>query len=115
MAMESSGPAQSGIIDQERFCIGCGYNLRTLHWQAKCPECGRAVLDALGQTLQSADVDWLRSLFLGMVLLEIHPVLALAAALATGHLRPREWSVAAYLIAPVGPRIMILAGLAGRS
>src|SRR5436190_17376923 len=103
MAMESAGPAQSGIIDQERFCIGCGYNLRTLHWQAKCPACGRAVLDSLGQTLQSADRNWVRSIFFGMVLLAIHPALALAAAWAAlaGRIIHAEWYIAPYLIAPV--------------
>jgi len=109
--MQNVGPPESGIIDQERFCIGCGYNLRTLHWSAKCPECGRDVLDSLGPTLQSAERSWLRSIYWGMVLLAIHSLVAMAAAWA-GHLLSAESWIVPYLASPVGPKTILLVSLA---
>jgi hypothetical protein len=36
-----TGPVNEGLA-----CIGCGYNLRGLSHEGRCPECGRAVTDS---------------------------------------------------------------------
>ena len=44
---EQSEAANSVPVDEtvesDLQCAGCGYNLRTLAWDARCPECGLAV------------------------------------------------------------------------
>ena len=106
--MDNAGTAKSGIFDEERFCIGCGYNLRTLHRSAKCPECGRAVLDSLGRNLYSADRVWLISIRRGMIFLSLHIV----AMVGAGFLRFNRSALALiYLVAPAGPKSAILIDL----
>jgi hypothetical protein len=39
-AAEHSAAAMAPIIDTDRACLGCGYNLRGLRAGVKCPECG---------------------------------------------------------------------------
>ena len=34
------------VVDSDLPCVGCGYNLRTIPWESKCPECGRPVLQS---------------------------------------------------------------------
>lgn len=36
-----------GKVNQSVTCIGCEYDLRTMHHGASCPECGRRVWDSL--------------------------------------------------------------------
>jgi|GEM_PF-3715042 len=56
----------SATIDHDLPCIHCGYNLRTLAHNARCPECGAAVADSLdGQLGQSP----LRRVRIGTMLL----------------------------------------------
>jgi hypothetical protein len=38
----------STLIDADVTCARCGYNLRTLPQDGKCPECGGSVADSLG-------------------------------------------------------------------
>lgn len=48
-------------IDVDWRCVGCGYNLRTLHVTARCPECDRPVRDSVHlMKLARADLRWLR-------------------------------------------------------
>lgn len=110
-AMENgAGISQEGMVAQERFCIGCGYNLRTLRREGICPECGKAVAASLRPTLYAADARWLRSIRWGMWLMMSHVVVVIAAEVV-GKLLPRQWQVVPYLIAPVGPKlVMLLAG-----
>jgi hypothetical protein len=59
-------------IRQDVACIGCGYNLRTLALEAKCPECARPVVDSLARNeLHLADVKWLRRVRSGVVIVFI--------------------------------------------
>jgi hypothetical protein len=52
-----------GRVAEDLACIQCGYNLRTLHREAKCPECGMAVgRSLLGNCLQYCDPKWLTKL-----------------------------------------------------
>src|SRR5215208_6463954 len=107
--MENAGTAQKELIDEERFCIGRGYNLRMLHWTGKCPECGRDVLDSMGRTLFSADRDWLKCVRRGMILISLHIVAAVGAALAQSYGPPL---LLLYVLVPAGPKTGLLVDLA---
>lgn len=59
-------------VASDLLCIGCGYNIRTLAETAVCPECARPVTDSLRfPHLHLADVDWLRRLRRGTVLMAV--------------------------------------------
>ena len=50
-------------------CVGCGYDLRAAAIDGLCPECGAPVQRAHStHLLRDADVSWLRSLRLGVLL-----------------------------------------------
>lgn len=56
-------------IDVDILCIHCGYNLRGLRSDGRCPECGGAIADSMrGELLRFADVEWLTRLRLGVAL-----------------------------------------------
>src|SRR5690606_11862442 len=44
----------TGCLTTELACVQCGYNLRTIHLNAACPECGTAV----GETLNTTVAQW---------------------------------------------------------
>jgi len=55
-----------GHLDSDIDCINCGYNLRTLHPQHACPECGKPVIGSLtGDCLAYADPKWLKRVHWG--------------------------------------------------
>ncbi len=55
--------AISQVVDTDQPCTHCGYNLRSLNLQSRCPECGSEVADSLqGDLLLSADKEWLSRL-----------------------------------------------------
>ncbi len=64
----------TGIVDSASHCViadlgcrKCGYNLRTLHEDGHCPECGALVgLSTRGDLLQYASPDWLTKLVTGL-------------------------------------------------
>jgi hypothetical protein len=102
-------PSEVAVIDSDRSCIGCGYNLRTLTWRAKCPECGRDVLDSLGENLFSADRHWLKSMRLGIMLLMAQAAGVIGVALAAQFI---HWNLELlpYLLLPIGPKLPFLLG-----
>lgn len=103
------GPNFDGEIDRDLACLRCGYNLRTLRGDARCPECGLGVLATLRRnvTLSETDLRWLDTLKRGVrlvaasmlvwgialfVLLQAFPNAHEAAPLVTGG--PRIWPLA---------------------
>jgi len=57
-------------IHEDVPCVGCGYNLRTLGLEARCPECARDVVDSLARNeLVLADLKWLKRVRSGVRLL----------------------------------------------
>jgi len=61
---------EAGQISADLPCFGCGYSLRGLHQESKCPECGLPVARSLDRTLlRFADPAWVRSLADGMRLI----------------------------------------------
>jgi hypothetical protein len=56
-----------GVVAAEIPCRKCGYNLRGLHVEGRCPECGRAVgLSVRGDFLRYSDPGWVRKLHRGI-------------------------------------------------
>ncbi len=56
-----------GRLDQDLICLKCGYNLRGLSPEGRCPECGTAVGRSLhGDRLQYCDPQWVDKLASGM-------------------------------------------------
>lgn len=63
--IDSSQAANDHIAD-DLACAECGYNLRTLAYNANCPECGMSVvISTRGDRLSAAPSDWLDVLFHG--------------------------------------------------
>ena len=53
-------------VEVERHCRRCGYDLRGLPADGRCPECGTPIADSgAGESLAFADADWLRRVALG--------------------------------------------------
>lgn len=60
----------TGRLAQNITCRKCGYNLRGLLPDSRCPECGTAVGRSLhGDLLRYADPDWVKTLSAGMNLI----------------------------------------------
>lgn len=39
----------SGVIDGDLPCVECGYNLRALMYDHRCPECGRSIAESIAE------------------------------------------------------------------
>ncbi len=85
-------------------CVGCGYNLRTLLHDARCPECARPVVESLrGDFLRFADPGWVKGLGRGLLLVLI--------AIGAGIVLPPLFFLAA--VGTSGPEIMISVFIVG--
>lgn len=70
-------------IEQDIACIHCGYNLRALYPDGRCPECGAVIGESLrGDLLKFTDADWLERLAFGIRLKLLNIVLAMLAGLS---------------------------------
>src|SRR5687768_6366684 len=81
------GVGADGFINIDIACRQCGYDLRALSADAKCPECGTDVLGTLrSEQLGSADPNWLKTLANGaqclMATLVLQPLLVCFAPIA---------------------------------
>lgn len=83
-------------VNDNRSCVHCGYNLRGLPLDGKCPECGKAVRHSLrGDLLKYADPHWLErlrfgvALKLGNILLRMTATMAGLALVTVLNLSPR--------------------------
>lgn len=64
----SRGLQAPGLIDDDRRCLACGYQLRGLREGQRCPECGRPIIPLRGQGLAEAETALLKRLALGLLL-----------------------------------------------
>jgi hypothetical protein len=63
---ESSRTDASAVICDDVTCVACGYNLRGLADDGKCPECATPIARSIGgNSLRNADRDWLKSVHRG--------------------------------------------------
>lgn len=76
-AISASANESDGHIVDDLACAECGYNLRTLATDAKCPECGMAVgISMRADRLSDAPTDWLNTLASGAWWLRLSVILA---------------------------------------
>lgn len=69
-----------GRIAEDKICIDCGYNLRGLKTDGRCPECGGEVAASLrGHELHYASLAWLRTVRRGFCLMKWAIILSLLA------------------------------------
>jgi hypothetical protein len=76
-AVDEDGRA---VVGRDLPCVRCGYQLRGLPVEGKCPECGGEVRRSLmGDLLMFADAGYVRVLRIGAMLAEAGIVIALVA------------------------------------
>lgn len=62
----------AGMIAEDVTCRRCAYNLRGLHYEGRCPECGTPVgRSLLGDLLQFSDPAWVKRVSDGLNLIVI--------------------------------------------
>jgi hypothetical protein len=72
-------------IAEDMPCMICGYNLRGLMIDGRCPECGSAVSRSVhGNLLRYADAEWLAKLLLGVRLMLWSILIAILVSLIGG-------------------------------
>src|SRR5688572_6478934 len=59
----------AAVIASDRACVQCGYNVRGLTRESRCPECGSPVADSFADYFLSADPKWRKVLLAAAVLL----------------------------------------------
>ena len=58
------------VVADDTLCLECAYNLRTLSFEGRCPECGTPVgISAHGNFLRYCDPAWMEKLALGITLI----------------------------------------------
>jgi hypothetical protein len=76
-----------GCLDEDISCRKCGYNLRGLSPDGRCPECGTAVGRSLrGDYLHFADPQWVQTLASGMNWIVAGIVVGIMVGVITGGL-----------------------------
>jgi len=67
--MTTARPVAGAPIELDIPCVGCGYDLRGLQSDGRCPECGLSIERSLhGDWLGVADRDWIDTVRLGIAL-----------------------------------------------
>ena len=102
-AQEASSVARpvAGVVDRDLPCVRCGYNLRTLTAEGRCPECGAAVALTLtlGGVIEQSRPGYLRRLSWGCGLLCVARLGAAVGILATAVLQTEAFSLVAMSLA----------------
>lgn len=94
-----------GVLALDHECRKCSYNLRGLHCDGRCPECGTPIgLSLQGDLLRFADPDWVDKVALGLKIILWMILFATVAAILGGAL--------SHAVSPVlAPVIHFLASL----
>jgi hypothetical protein len=69
-----SSPARLGVgeLTEDRACVSCGYNLRGLRSDGRCPECAAPIARSLhGDLLSASDPAWLARVVLGQKMISL--------------------------------------------
>ena len=74
------------VIDFDIFCVSCGYNLRGLHANGRCPECGAEITSSLDRAIEDyvrpIDSAWAVQIRDGAILSIVSFILIIALSLA---------------------------------
>lgn len=100
----------------DRMCVGCGYNLRTLHATASCPECNEPVANALRlRSLYAAPHEWLTLLVFGSAALTIAWASGASVVVISGVLGISEvvGGASPGSLSNIGPGLIIVTGVIG--
>lgn len=60
---------EAGCVHVDAYCSKCGYNLKRLSREARCPECGRAVEDSIGRPFALSSPEWRKRVVRGSLLM----------------------------------------------
>src|SRR5881394_1427767 len=102
----ASAIADYTLIGQDLSCAKCGYNLRTLSREGKCPECGTAVAESLrGESLALIPRGRLKIIGIGLAMLLVASLLVTAAVGIDQ--QSIDFNIL-FTLAPVGPKILLL-------
>lgn len=94
----SAQPAPAEILQEDRACARCGYNLRGLRSDGLCPECATPIARSLqGNLLRFADPAWLDKLRFGVALRLWNILFSVLAGIGGGIARRLGISVAPIL------------------
>src|SRR5689334_9163356 len=89
---------ENGIVTEDVPCRKCAYNVRGLHQNNKCPECGTPVgLSIRGNLLCYSDPEWVEKLLRGVDLILWGLLAALVGSVA-----------GTVVVMTLGPRAQIL-------
>lgn len=103
-------PDRDTTVDHDLPCTRCGYNLRTLSLDARCPECGQLVDISLAEhaalKLHSKSPAYLRRLAWGLILCI---AATLPLALAAGAWEDPALIAVALLSGPGGAKVSVMA------
>jgi hypothetical protein len=100
---------EAGVIVADTACRRCGHNLRGLHQDSRCPECGTPIgLSTHGDLLRFSDPEWVEKLAVGIKYMVWGVVIMLALGIAGGCLIGRVGASPVFL-----QGVMVLGGLIG--
>ena len=100
---------EAGVIIADTACRRCGYNLRGLHQDSRCPECGTPIgLSTHGDLLRFSDPEWVEKLALGIKYIIWAVVISIALGAAAGCLTGALGASPVFL-----QGVMVLGGLLG--
>ena len=81
MSATTGSTSESRPIDANLYCLECGYNLRGLVPEERCPECGTFVTESLRQTIRPGKRREIRDWLIWLAaILETDPKLVTQAA-----------------------------------
>ena len=102
---DASEVAAEAVVKQDTACVRCGYNLRTLSREGKCPECGASVAASLVRgPFGGAGRGWMMRVAVGLSLLLVASGLLLGAMLNQNY---RDLTEAAFTLGPGGAKAAV--------
>src|SRR5579862_7798202 len=82
------GNAAPALIEHDMLCIRCGYNLRMIAADGRCPECGtEASRSVHGDLLSYADPAWVHALRNAVLIMLINTLVRFVLGMTAGLLR----------------------------
>lgn len=94
------------------LCTSCGYDLRGLPTEGRCPECGQQIARSLhGDRLTGADAHWFQRVCLGQRLMHVSCAIAVYGCIPALAVFPLVFSFALAQLLLAGTALLLLVGL----